>query len=92
MRDITDALLSEVCHGVSVEPCLQPLSGEMMSLYSANTDNNSRSALRPRPAPGRGVVRVGGHRKVAIQPELNCSFSLQAVAVRKTPPTLPKEL
>ena len=42
MRDITDALLSEVCHGVSVEPCLQPLSGEMMSLYSANTDNNSR--------------------------------------------------
>ena len=26
----------------------------------------------------RGVARVGGHRKVAIQLELNCSFSLQS--------------
>ena len=30
-----------------------------------------------RPA-ARGVARVGGQRKVAIQPELNCSFSLQS--------------
>ena len=26
----------------------------------------------------RGVAHVGGHRKVAIQPELNYSFSLQS--------------
>ena len=43
-------------------------------------------------ASPRGVARVGGHRKVAIQPELNFSFLSKAVAVRKTPPTLPKEL
>ena len=30
------------------------------------------------PGAPRGVARVGGHRKVAIQPELNCSFSLQS--------------
>ena len=32
-------------------------------------------ALRP---AARRSARVGGHRKVAIQPELNCSFSLQS--------------
>ena len=42
VRDITASLLSEVCHGVSIEPHLQPLSGETMSLRSANTDDNSR--------------------------------------------------
>ena len=42
VRDITASLLSEVCHGVSVEPHLQSLSGETMSQRSANTDYNSR--------------------------------------------------
>ena len=28
LRDFTASLLSEVCHGVSVEPHLQPLTGE----------------------------------------------------------------
>ena len=42
MRDITASLLSEVCHSVSIEPHLQPLSGEVMSLRSSNTDDNSR--------------------------------------------------
>ena len=43
VRDITASLLSEVCHGVSIEPYLQPLSGhEMMSFRSAKTDDNSR--------------------------------------------------
>ena len=37
VRDITASLLSEVCHGVSIEPHLQPLSGETMQLRSANT-------------------------------------------------------
>ena len=38
----TASLLSEVCHGVSIEPHLQPLSGETMQLRSANTYENSR--------------------------------------------------
>ena len=42
VRDITASLLSEVCHGVSIEPHLQPLSGETMAHNSANVDNNSR--------------------------------------------------
>ena len=42
VRDITASLLSEVCHGISIEPHLQPLSGETMPLRSANTDDNSR--------------------------------------------------
>ncbi len=36
VRDITASLLSEVCHNVSIEPHLQPLSG------SAKTECNSR--------------------------------------------------
>ena len=43
MKSETSAsLLSEVCHGVSIEPYLQPLTGETMALCSANMDNNSR--------------------------------------------------
>ena len=30
VRDITASLLSEVCHGVTIEPHLQPLTGELM--------------------------------------------------------------
>jgi len=32
------ALLSEACHDVSTEPSLQPLSGESLSIASANTE------------------------------------------------------
>ena len=42
VRDITASLLSEVCHCVSVEPSLQPLSGEVLSHRSANTQDNAR--------------------------------------------------
>ncbi len=39
VRDITASLLSEACHN---EPHLQPLTGEVMTLRSANTECNSR--------------------------------------------------
>ena len=42
VRDITASLLSEVCHGVSRDPHLQPLSGETMTHRSAITDNGAR--------------------------------------------------
>ena len=42
VRDITASLLSEVCHGVSIEPHLQPLSGEAMSRSSANSEDGAR--------------------------------------------------
>ena len=37
VRDITATLLSEVCHNVSIEPHPQPLTGEILSHYTANT-------------------------------------------------------
>ena len=42
MRDITTTLLTEVCHGVTTEPHLQPLSGESLSHRSANTEDGAR--------------------------------------------------
>ena len=42
VRDITASLLSEVCHGVSTEPHLQPLVGESMSHRSAISDDGAR--------------------------------------------------
>ena len=39
------------------------------------TIKTARARSTPR---GVRVARVGGHRKVAIQPELNYSFSLQS--------------
>ena len=39
VRDITATLLTEVCHGVTTEPHLQPLSGESLSHRSAITED-----------------------------------------------------
>ena len=37
LRDITATLLTEVCHNVTTEPTLQPLSGETFDARSTNT-------------------------------------------------------
>ena len=42
IRDITALLLTEVCHGVTIEPHLQPLSGEILSHRSAITEDGAR--------------------------------------------------
>ena len=42
LRDFTASLLSEVCHGVSVEPHLQPLTGKTFSLNSAIVEDGAR--------------------------------------------------
>ena len=42
VRDITATLLTEVCHGVTIEPYLQPLSGESLSHRSAITEDGAR--------------------------------------------------
>ena len=40
--DITATMLTEVCHGVTTEPHLQPLSGESLTHRSANTEDGAR--------------------------------------------------
>ena len=42
LHDFTASLLSEVCHSVSVEPHLQPLTGETFSLASAIVEDGAR--------------------------------------------------
>ena len=42
IRDVTADLLNEVCHNVSTEPELQPLSGELLSHRTANTEDGVR--------------------------------------------------
>ena len=42
VRDITATMLTEVCHGVTTEPHLQPLSGESLTHRSANTEDSAR--------------------------------------------------
>ena len=42
VRDITASLLTEVCHGVTIEPHLQPLTGEVMSHKTAVTEDGAR--------------------------------------------------
>ena len=42
VRDITATLLTEVCHGVTTSPHLQPLSGESLSHRSAITEDGTR--------------------------------------------------
>jgi hypothetical protein len=45
IRDITANLLTEVCSEVSVEPILQPLSGESLSHRSANIEDEARADI-----------------------------------------------
>ena len=42
VRDITATLLNEVCHGVTTEPHLQPLSRKSLSHRSASTQDGAR--------------------------------------------------
>ena len=42
VRDITASLLTEVCHGVTIEPHLQPLSGESMTQHSTITEDGAQ--------------------------------------------------
>ena len=42
VRDITAMLLTEVCHGVTTEPHLQPLSGECLPHHLAITEDGAR--------------------------------------------------
>ena len=41
IRDVTADLLNEVCHNVSTEPKLQPLSGKLLSHRTANTEDEA---------------------------------------------------
>ena len=42
IRDLTAALLSEVCHNVLTEPHLQPMTGEVMSGLSPNIQDGAQ--------------------------------------------------
>ena len=42
LHDFTASLLSEVCFNLSVEPQLQPLTGETFPLASANVEDGAR--------------------------------------------------
>ena len=42
IRDITANLMTEVCHDVQIEPCLQPLTGESLVGASSNTSDGAR--------------------------------------------------
>ena len=46
IRDLTTNLLTEVCHNVSCEPVLQPLSSETFQHRSAIRDDNARLDIR----------------------------------------------
>ena len=48
LRDITATLLTEVCHNVTTEPTLQPLSGENFDARSTNTSDGARVDIRAR--------------------------------------------
>ena len=57
IRDITVSLMTEVCHSVSVEPLLQPLTGEQLSTKSALTTDEDRADIQ-----ARGFWRDGSNR------------------------------
>jgi len=53
LRDITAQLLSKVCNDVSIEPPLQPLSGERLTPQTANQQDDARADIHARGFWGR---------------------------------------
>ena len=45
IRDITVDVLTEVCPSVSIEPILQPLTGEQLQYQTANTEDDARADI-----------------------------------------------
>ena len=54
LRNFEAGLLNEVCRNVAIEPRLLPLTGEVLSLSSANTEDNARLDIK-----ARGFFREG---------------------------------
>ena len=46
LRDIIGDLLTEVCHNVTIEPVLQPLSGETFQAQTTTTSPEAHSDVR----------------------------------------------
>ena len=45
IRDLTANLMTEVCHNVSIEPHLQPITGETFPAMTANTEDGAQSDI-----------------------------------------------
>ena len=45
IHDLTANLMAEDCHNVSIEPTLQPITGETYCALSANTEDGARSGI-----------------------------------------------
>ena len=45
IRDITADVLTEVCSSVCIEPTLQPLTGEHLHYWTANTEDDARADI-----------------------------------------------
>ena len=48
IRDVTAKLLTEVCHNVTIEPPLQPLSGETFTYRSTLVSTDARLDIKAR--------------------------------------------
>ena len=57
VRDITANLLTEVCHQVSTEPDLQPVTRETFNQVSTNTQDNARLDVAMNGFWGRGAMK-----------------------------------
>ena len=54
VRHLTASLLTEVCHNVATEPCLQPITSETFPLASTNTRDDARLDVKARGFWSRG--------------------------------------
>ena len=54
IRDLTGTLLTEVCHDVSLEPVLQPLTGEVLNHATSNHEAEARVDVAARDFWGNG--------------------------------------
>ena len=82
VRDLIASLLTEVCHNVTTEPSLQPISSETFSLASANTSNDAHLDVKARGFWSGGQDAYFDVRVFYSNASSYCSLSLTCVYKR----------
>ena len=75
LRNLEAKMLSEVCQDIEVEPQLQPLTRENMSIESANTEDSAHLAVKARGSYSQGQCTFFDIRVAHVNAKSNRALS-----------------
>ena len=82
IQDLEAKWLSEVCKDVAVEPSLQPITGELLDLATANSADNARLDIKARGFYRQGQVAFFDARVSNVKAESNINLATETILRR----------